>query len=142
MALPDLEYRPSVSPQTSSVPTVALHVEAALLGPETLIRRGRGFAVLAAMHMPEASVNKQNGFRARKYQIGLAGQILHMQTVAETHAVQQSSDTHLGLRVASPNMGHVEATDLCCVDVGHSNPTISRPIASITLGTTALPNWR
>ena len=87
-------------------------------------------------------MNKQNGPGARENQIGLAGQILHVQTVAETHPVQQFSNTHLGLRVASPDMGHVETTDLCCVDVGHSNPIISLPIASITLGTTALPNWR
>ena len=63
-----------------------------------------------------------------------------MKAVAETHRVENFADAHFGLSVASVDARHVVAALLGSVDVGHRNPIISLPMASITFGTTALPN--
>lgn len=87
-------------------------------------------------------MNKQDCLGAWEDQIRLARQVFHVQAVAEANAVKEPPYPHFGLGIAAMNARHIAATLLGRVDVGHSSSTISRPIASITLGTTALPNWR
>jgi hypothetical protein len=114
-----LKHLPPVRTQPPPIPFIALHVRSPLLRPERLIRRGRGFAIFAAMNMPEAAVNEQHRFYPREDEIRLARQILHVQPVAKSHAMQQSPDAHFRLRISSVDARHVQAALLGRVDVGH-----------------------
>ena len=59
--------------------------------------------------MPETPVNENNLSKRPEYQIGLAGKIRSMQSVAKAHCVDHSPHGHLRSRIHAMHAGHVGA---------------------------------
>ncbi len=55
------------------------------------------------MPVPEAAVNEQCGLKFRKNQIGLSGQLFHIQAISQTKAVKAFSDNQFRTRVPAAN---------------------------------------
>lgn len=64
--------------------------------------------------MPEASVYLDDLFPAGKYEIGRAGQALHMQSVPITEPMKSRPDRHFRFRIPAPDAGHQAAALFDC----------------------------
>lgn len=67
--------------------------------------------------MPEASVHQDDLSPAGKYEIGTAGQALHMQSVAITEPVESRPDRHFRLSVPALNASHQTAALFDCESI-------------------------
>ena len=69
--------------------------------------------------VPEAAVNKNNGFVFRQNNVGLARQVFYIHSVPETFAEKVFPHEKLGLGILSPDPRHVIAAGFFGMDVGH-----------------------
>jgi hypothetical protein len=108
LAFPDLEHTPSVRLERGPMALVPIHIRAPLRRPKIGIRGRNRFAVLAPVHMPEATVDEEYGAASRKHEIGFPGQSLAVKPVSQSHPMQRFPYTHLGFGVDAANARHVE----------------------------------
>ena len=66
-----------------------------------------GAIFAAAVAMPEAAVNEDDGFVFGKNDVGTTGEVFAVETKAVTHAVKERSDEDLGLCVFALDSRHV-----------------------------------
>ena len=88
LAFPDFEDLPAGGAELAAVAFVAFDVGAALFGPEGFVGCGGWFAVFAAVHVPEAAVDEEDGSGAGKDEVGLAGEVFDVESVAEAERVE------------------------------------------------------
>jgi len=70
------------------------------------------------VHVPETAVNEEHGAGGGKHEIGFAGQIFDVETVAEPHGMQQLPGADFGLGITTLNARHVVAALGGIMDVG------------------------
>lgn len=109
-AFPHDETRPTRLLQAILDLPVAFHVPLEFLGPEigSLLRPACFRTVRVSV--PEASVDEHDFTPPGKHDIRSTGQVSAMQAIPVVHRVEQATDNHLGLRVATSNGGHDPAT--------------------------------
>jgi hypothetical protein len=121
VAFPDFKNLPAIAAERLPIAFVTLHIPAALFSPEADVGGRNRLAVFAAMHVPEAAVNKENRSGRGKDKIRLSRQIRPMQPVAKSEAVEYPPYPHLGQRIAASDARHIEAALLLRMDIGHVN---------------------
>jgi hypothetical protein len=72
------------------------------------------FEQMAAVPVPEATVNEYDGVVLRKDEIRAAGQLAVLQAETETESMQGAADHHFRSRIASPDTAHIEPALLRC----------------------------
>jgi len=98
---------------------------------------GDDFPVAALMHMPETAMNKNYFPMARKYDIGLAGQIPFVECIAITPLVNQRANNHFRVCICAANQRHTvgslffsEVIHLCKIQ-NHLAETTENIIANL-----------
>ena len=119
-AFPDFKDSPSCFFQCGAVALIAEGITAALFGPEFFVGCGNRFAQLAAVHVPEAAVDKDDRAEPGEHEVGFAGEMFAVEPIAESGGMQQSTNEHFGFRVAPSNAGHVVASLLGGMNVCHA----------------------
>lgn len=76
--------------------------------------------------MPVAPVDQDDLPMPGEYDVGLAGERLIVESIAESHSVDHTSDSQLGLRVLIPDPRHSLAAFLGGHGVGHETPRMTR----------------
>src|SRR5213593_4195665 len=71
----------------------------------------------AAMPVPEAAVDENDGFVFGQDDIGTAGKIPGVKAETETEPVEQGANAHFGGGVLAANAAHVPGTALFCEPV-------------------------
>ncbi|HVW16052.1 MAG TPA: hypothetical protein VHB54_19640 [Mucilaginibacter sp.] len=69
--------------------------------------------------MPETPMYKYHGFIFGQYNVRFAGQVFHMQPVAETIFVQKLAHQYFRLGILTPYPRHIVAAGFLAVHVGH-----------------------
>ena len=75
--------------------------------PEFNIVGGRGGSFAAFVPVPEAAVNKDDGFILREHNVRFAGQGFDVFPEAVSRTVQQGTQPYFWLGVFSPDSGHI-----------------------------------
>lgn len=97
--------------------SVAFDVPADLRPPEIRAYR-RPSEEVAAVAVPETSVNENDGPKSWEDDVGPARQILPVQAISEAHPVKCRADCQLRLRVLPPNACHHPAANSRGDDIG------------------------
>src|ERR1043165_2660520 len=84
--------------------------------PYTSIR-WRGAVFTAAVSMPKAAVNEDDGLVFRENDVGASGEFFSVQTKTVAEPMQQRANAFLGRGVLAPNAAHVPGTSLFCEPV-------------------------
>ena len=98
-APPDYYCVPSEAAELDAFLYVAMFVAFYLLLPELAIALGQYEVFAAFVAVPEAAVYKNYGLILPKDNVGGAGQLAHVDSVAVTARVQVTAHEHLGLGV-------------------------------------------
>jgi hypothetical protein len=61
------------------------------------------------MLMPKATVNENNGFQARKNEVGLSRQVLAMEAIPEAKRVSNFPNCDFRLHILASNRSHILA---------------------------------
>lgn len=127
LTLPDIENPPTlIEKQLRSLP-VPLDVTCNLVPPE-IFPGCRPAEQGTIMTMPETAVDEDGGSPARKKQIGLTWEFLHMEPITIAQRMKPAPDQHLRLRIRRPDTSHHSAADLQC-------DFVSQPRAFFRTGT-------
>lgn len=122
LAFPDYRDTPACGVERLNVLLVALDVRESLFLPEVGVGCGNDFAILAGVHVPEASVDKNDLSQAGKNQVRPAWEVLDVQRVAITETMNQRANPNLGLGVPAPDVRHVAVALFGTEDVCHELP--------------------
>lgn len=94
LALPHGQYRPFF-PKNLTLLLVAFDVPHSLTLPELCIRLGNNSSIRALVHVPEATVNEDDGPMFRENDVRASRQIADVQPVPISERVEKSPDLHL-----------------------------------------------
>lgn len=117
--LPDRGSSPACRAKRSHVPGIARDILRELGGPEVGPRRGRRRIGAAAVAVPEATMNLDNGSPSRKHEVRFAGKVPSMDPETEPSCVEPASEQHLRTGVFSPDSGHHSRAGILVDDVRH-----------------------
>lgn len=110
-ALPNGQYAPACTPEFPQRSRIALPIGSYLVYPKIHIAFRDGSSARTEVPVPEATVYQDDLFPTREYDIGRAGQSLHMQSVAITELMKSRPDRHFWFSVPTFDPGH-QATAL------------------------------
>jgi hypothetical protein len=78
------------------------------------------------MPMPKTSMYKNHGLVFGQHNVGLAGQIFHVQPVPEPVLMQKPPHQHLRLRILTPYPRHIITPRLLAMHIGHVVKLVSQ----------------
>ena len=114
LALPDYEDPPSHAANLPLLDDVALAIALQLVAPEDDARLGDARERTARVPVPETTMHKDDASPGREYQIGLAGKLLPVQSVAKTQGRNKASHDPLRPRIRGTDTPHDIATFFFC----------------------------
>jgi hypothetical protein len=120
-AFPDDEDTPAKILQPLPISLVAFDVPVQLRFPELRPRPGSVCEPAAGMTVPEAAVDEHNRPVTGQDDVGLPGQIPHVQPVAKATGMEMPPNHQFGLRVTPADPGHHAAAGGGVHDVGHGS---------------------
>jgi len=103
------------------VPTIAISVCLALLGPELRVRLRDHSAEAAVVHVPIAAVNENHPSFGAKHKIGSTRQPTAVQPIPKPHRINDPSNEEFRLRVLAADAAHVEAALFSGQNVRHAS---------------------
>jgi len=110
LTLPHYQDFPSKAPQFLLISQVPFPVLGKFFGPELL--SGFRLSATPGVLVPETAVHKDNLAKPGKNQVGFAGKIADVETIAEAHPVHEPTNYHLRLRILASHAGHPLASFL------------------------------
>jgi hypothetical protein len=114
LAFPNYKYRPAHFPQFSAGSGVANFIAEQFRFPILNPRAGQPSSGAAGMHMPEASVNKDDFGLRGEHNIRASRQIGSMEPKTEAGLMKETSNLALRLRILALNAPHVLASAVWC----------------------------
>ena len=111
-ALPDNQDTPTKVFEGDQVALVTEMIRFEFGPPELklALRHPRKAACWVWVSMPETSVDKNSLPKSREYQVGAAGKVFAVETVAKAHAMDQAPHGNFGFRVLASDAAHPMAT--------------------------------
>lgn len=117
--LPDNQNTPARRQQCVAHASVALHIGCELSLPELLSRSGHPGMATSRVGVPETTMNKHDDSTPRQNDVGMSGQVLPVQTEAETCCKEGLADDDFRLCVPPSDAGHHPASRRRVDDIGH-----------------------
>lgn len=119
VTLPDRGSSPACRAEGSEVPRVALNILRELGGPEVGPRRGRCRVGAAAVAVPEAAMNLDDGSPPREHDVRASGKVTCMDPETKSPCVKPAPEQHLGAGVLAADAGHHPRPGFLVDDVRH-----------------------
>lgn len=112
-AFPDGECLPAGFSKLTHVAAVAFAIPRPFGLPEFSVRFRSNSTVPATMHVPEASVNKNDFVVPRQDKVRFSGQVFSVKAKSESHLMHQTSHNHFRFRILAADTRHVERSLRC-----------------------------
>ncbi len=133
LTFPDGNNMPAQLPQLRLDLGISCHIGIELLEPEFFPAFWCVSEATGLMSVPEAPVDKNDGFVLPEYDVGSPWQIGYKQSKPISHAVQHGTHSSFRPRISPPNTGHHYRAFGLGENVGHSafkfllgHPLVSR----------------
>ena len=109
LAFPDDGHVPAAAAEAAQVLAVVRDIPREFLRPEFPVGLGGGGDFTVLVPVPETAVDEDDGAVFGQDDVGLAGEVLHLEPEAVAGAVQQTADLPLRAGVLAPDLRHVPA---------------------------------
>ena len=110
LAFPDDQDLPAHAAQPADMLPVVRHVPRKFVRPELPVALRGGGALAALVPVPEAAMHEHHRPVPRQHDVGLTGEVLHVEPEPVPRAVQQTADLPLRAGVLAPDLRHYSAT--------------------------------